>query len=73
MKKEPVESSNIEWVGYEPNDKALFVGFHSGKSYKYTPVTQVGYNNFRAAKSLGSYFFHHIKDNPTISCEEVDL
>jgi hypothetical protein len=72
MKKTPVTSSNIEWVAYNADARKLFIGFYSGNTYSYTPITQVGYQNFLEAPSIGSYFHHHIKDNPTISCEQVD-
>lgn len=72
MKKIPVDSSNIEWVSYDMGNRKLFVGFYSGKTYSYTPVTHVGFQSFISAPSLGSYFYHHIKNNPIIKCEEVD-
>jgi len=66
-----VESSNIDAIGYEPAKKELRIRFKSGQTYKYTPVTQKGYEDFLSADSKGKYFHKNIKDNATLSFEKV--
>lgn len=59
----PVQSSNIQMVGYDPNTKELHVLFHSGASiYVYQQVPDDEYEAFVSADSLGRHFNQHIKN-----------
>jgi hypothetical protein len=55
MKREPVESSMIASVGYDPETKVLEVEFNSGMVYAYYDVPQEEYDGLMAASSKGSY------------------
>lgn len=69
-----VKSSNIAQIGYEegviismgakPKD-VLRVVFTSGTVYDYYGVESDVFEQFLNAKSIGSYFHKHIKNNYT--------
>lgn len=63
----PVDSSNIEAIGFDLENKDLYIKFHTTRIYKYNPVTHEGFLAFLNAPSIGKYFFANIKNNPTIS------
>ena len=73
MKKKSVESTNLEWVAYDEETATLYISFYSGKAYSYTRISPTLYKGLLTADSVGAYFYHHIKNNPIIKCEEVDL
>jgi len=52
-----VSSSNIEWIGYKPEQHQLFVGFLNGSVYVYYSVPEAVATKFRHAGSKGR--FHH--------------
>ena len=59
----PVNSSNIDVVGYDAASQELFIGFkgQSGKMWKYRDVPEIVFNNMMKAKSIGSYYASLIK------------
>jgi hypothetical protein len=59
MNMTPVNSSNIEAVGYE--DGRLQVNFKSGSRYVYEDVPRHIADDFLAADSPGRFFVHFIK------------
>lgn len=59
LKKVPVDSSNLDWVAYDPDTKQLFIQFRSGGLYRYDKVPKDIYNGLMSAGSLGR--FHNIK------------
>lgn len=61
MKLVPVESSNVDAVGYDPEIRVLRVRFKGGHSYDYADVPADAYHNVMAAPSKGGYFAAHIK------------
>jgi hypothetical protein len=62
MKMHPMDSSNIDSIGYDPNKMMLHVKFNSGKTYAYHNVEQIIFNKFLAASSPGGHFASHIKN-----------
>jgi len=62
MIRQPVSSSNIRSVGYDPETRTLEIEFLSGGIYQYFNVPKPIYNALMVASSHGSYFHHHIKD-----------
>jgi len=64
---QPVESSQLKEVGYEPETQTLAIRFNSksgqGSLYHYANVPQEVYDDFMAAESAGSYFHRNIKPN----------
>ena len=57
----PVESSQIESVGYDEPNKTLHVKFHRGGHYSYPNVTADEHAALVGAKSVGSHFIKNIK------------
>ena len=62
MKREPVDSSMIASVGYDPDTEELEVEFNSGKVYLYRNVPKEEYEGLMAAGSKGQYMLGCIID-----------
>jgi len=64
MDMQPVKSSNIEAVGYDPVTQQLDVTFKGNpKAYHYYNVPESKHRELMAADSKGSYFSRNIKGN----------
>lgn len=61
MDREPVSSSLLTSVGYDPDRQLLEVELQDGKLYQYTDVPEQTYHGLMDADSLGRYFNHHIR------------
>lgn len=61
MIRQPVNSSTIASVGYNPDSAILEIEFHNGGVYRYTGVPGSLHGRFMAAASLGSFLHQHIK------------
>ena len=61
MNYQPVDSSNIEAVGYDPDSKTLGVRFKDGGIYHYEGVSPEKHQALLESKSAGSHFHQHIK------------
>lgn len=62
----PVESSNLESVGYDEINKQLYVRFLKGGLYFYSNVPVTIYSALMNASSHGEYFSRYIRnDYPT--------
>jgi KTSC domain len=59
----PVDSSNIEAIGYDEASRELHVRFRTGRRYVYSEVPQETYDRFAQADSKGSFFNREIKPN----------
>ena len=59
MKKNKVESSNVDAIGYENN--TLYVDFKSGGQYKYYNVEEKVFHELLNAKSHGRYLNAYVK------------
>lgn len=62
MYRQPVSSSNLSAVGYDPASRVLEIEFHNGGVYQYSGVPQHVYDGLMSAGSKGQYFHAHIKD-----------
>ena len=62
MIRQPVTSSNIRAVGYDPGSETLEIEFHSGGVYRYSGVPESVYRGLMQAASHGSYFHAHIRE-----------
>lgn len=58
----PVDSSVIESVGYDPEDRILQVVFCSGNAYEYRGVPGNVYEGLMEAESKGKYMNENIVD-----------
>lgn len=63
---QPVTSSQVKAVGYDPATQTLAVQFTRGTGaiYHYPEVTPEQFEAFRNAESLGKHFDAHIKALP---------
>jgi hypothetical protein len=62
MKRQHVQSSALQSVGYDPENKILELEFRdSGGVWQYFKLPAKVYNKFMHAPSLGNYFVTKIK------------
>lgn len=52
----PVDSSNIESVGYDASGRELYVRFLAGRTYVYSDVPAELYEELLRAPSKGSFY-----------------
>jgi hypothetical protein len=62
MTRDPVESSNLKSVGYDPKTKTLEVEFHTGAVHQYQDVPANKHKAMMKAKSVGGYFHIHVRN-----------
>lgn len=62
MRREPVSSSSIRSVGYDPQRHILEIAFQGDGVYQYEDVSQNTYTGLMAAPSKGQYFAERIRD-----------
>lgn len=62
MERQPVNSSNLATVGYDPNAETLEVEFKNGLIYQYYNVPQVVFDELVSAPSPGTYFNINVKN-----------
>lgn len=62
MQMTPVASNNIDSVGYDPQTLSLHVRFKSGLTYEFEDVPEREYDALISAPSVGSFFYHNIRD-----------
>lgn len=62
MNREPVTSSNIAAVGYDPATQTMEVEFKNGTAYSYTGVSPEQHKAFVEAPSVGSHFHSQIRN-----------
>ncbi len=62
----PVESKRVGAIGYDPTTKTLAVQFKAGARaiYHYPGVEPETFEEFKAAKSLGTYFGQNLQKLP---------
>jgi len=60
--REPVSSSNILSVGYDPASETLEIEFKTTGVYQYLNVPQFMWERLMAAESLGKFFNAEIKN-----------
>jgi len=58
----PVQSSNIESIGYESSTETLHVRFTDGSTYEYKGVPSFIYDGLMSASSHGSFLNREIKN-----------
>ena len=63
MERQPVVSSNLMSVGYEPASETLEVEFKNGRIYQYYNVPQVVFDMLIMASSPGTFFNANIRDS----------
>ena len=63
MERQPVISSSISSVGYDPDAQVLEIEFTSGDVYQFYDVPEQVHVELLASGSLGSYFNHYVRNN----------
>lgn len=58
----PVNSSNIQSIGYDEDNSEVYVRFLNNSLYIYKGVPPLEYENFKNAPSLGSYLHRNFKN-----------
>lgn len=61
IEMKPVESSNLEAIGYSAEDQILQVRFKSGKTWRYRDFPPSAYSRLMAAESKGKFFAAHVR------------
>ena len=61
MTMQPVSSSNLAAVGYDPETQTLAIEFQSGGTYEYYDVPQQVFDGLLSTGSLGQYFQSNIR------------
>jgi hypothetical protein len=61
MQRQPVQSSVLESVGYDPSAKILELEFREGGVWNYFDFSKISYKRFITAESLGKFFVKRIK------------
>jgi hypothetical protein len=56
MRRNPIDSSAIASVGYDPEKETLEVEFQSGNVYRYSGVPEEIYDDLLRARSKGRFF-----------------
>ena len=62
INRNPVKSSQIKSIGYDPSSQTLAVEFHSGGVYHYSGIHPEKYDFLMKAESIGKHFSAHIKN-----------
>lgn len=62
MEMKPVSSSNLQSVGYDPDEEKLVILFKRGGTYTYEGVSQSDYDGLMSASSVGQFFNENIKN-----------
>ena len=55
MERQPVKSTNVDSVGYNPEEKVLEIKFLNGGVYQYAGVQPEMYAELLAAESVGRF------------------
>lgn len=62
MTYQPVSSSCIAEIGYEPSHRTLAIRFRGGREYCYADIAPEMYQALLAAASIGSYFNARVRN-----------
>ena len=58
-----VDSTNVEAVGYDPDQREIHVQFHGGRTYIYSEADEATFDELRWAPTVGSHLNRVIKPN----------
>lgn len=59
---QPVSSSNVESIGYDPEDQVVYVRFLNQSVYIYKGVPENVFEDLKNADSVGSYLHRNYKN-----------
>lgn len=69
MNRNPVQSSNIAAIGFDPDTSELEIEFTNGNIYRYANVPADEHEHLIMAESLGRHFAARIKNQ--FECRKV--
>lgn len=69
---QPVNSSNISTIGYNPNNKKLIILFKRGTIYRYENVNLETFFKMILAESVGKAFHEYINNKYTFTRLDKD-
>jgi len=69
MDREPVSSSNLVSVGYEPDAETLEIEFKNGRVYQYYNFPQFMFDRLMQAPSIGIFFNAEVRG--AYACSQV--
>jgi KTSC domain-containing protein len=58
-----VDSSSIDQIGYDEDNRELWIRFKSGETYAHSDVPATTHEEIMRADSKGSYFNREVKPN----------
>lgn len=61
VEMQPVDSSMVSHVGYDPQTKTLHLTYHSGGSYQHPGVPPAKFDALMRSSSIGAYINKQIK------------
>lgn len=61
IEKIPVESSNVEAIGYNQETQVLRIWYLNGGVYDYLNVPEIEFETLKQSPSVGSYLARNIK------------
>lgn len=62
MRRQPITSSVIQSIGYDPDSQTLEVEFHTGRIYRYFKVPPPAVKDLIEAASIGETFNRNIRN-----------
>lgn len=65
----PVQSSNVQAVGYDEEHRNIHIELISGECYSYKNVPKKVYEDLLLASSKGSYINRYLKDSYEVTSE----
>lgn len=72
MIRQPIDSTSIKSVGFDPAQSILEVEFHNGGIYQYQGVAEAVFHEFMEASSRGAFLNEHIKPRyPFFKVQEI--
>jgi hypothetical protein len=61
MNRQPVKSSYIRSIGYDPKNQTLELEFNDGDVYQYENFPKAKHEALLSAKSIGQFFHKNIR------------
>jgi hypothetical protein len=71
MNRNPVKSSRVLSIGYDPDTRILELEFNNKTVYQYSPISPGGYDLLMASESKGKFIQEHIINNAGVTCTKT--
>jgi len=67
-----IKSSNIDAIGYDNENKELYIMYRGISLYKYYPINEELYKKLEEAESKGKFLHKFIKYNAAYKFEQIN-